>query len=521
MNKENLKINNFVSNKFQRRQDLTLHTRLHIAFVAMFSDEWGTVTQLAKQFFISRTFVYMLEDRLWQGIENSLGMPDNVNKAEIDRQTREHTLKQIILYRMEGKCSIPAISQILKHMDMPYNSIGNISNVLGLIGQMLPSTLELDKQVHIYVYLASDEIFSHSKPILISVDPISSAILKIEMAESRQTSEWEAHFKELKNKGFHIIIVVCDQGISLNSAATLCDLPVQADTFHAISHRLGKHVSSLEKSAYAAINEEYIIEKTIESAKTENVLEKRLNQYFQARQRAFEAIELYENFKFLYHVIIEELVVFDKDGNVRNRQQAEGNIKTALDFLIELPIPPIKKEINTIYNCLDDLLNYLDNAEQIIWNLQNEEKIPVYLLQLFALCWQYQKNMIKAKHSGRKNYYKEKYNQQIQLLEKITGDEFQMYKEMIFMELDKIIQSSAMVENINSIVRSYFNTSRNHINQNMLNLIMFYHNHRRFIAGKRKGKTPLELLTGVKQDKDWYELLLEKTNQANLFSIAA
>ena len=42
---------------------------------------------------------------------------------------------------------------------------------------------------------------------------------------------------------------------------------------------------------------------------------------------------------------------------------------------------------------------------------------------------------------------------------------------------------------------------------------MFYHNHRRYIAGKRKGKTPIEILTGKKQDKDWTELLFEIVDQ--------
>ena len=39
---------------------------------------------------------------------------------------------------------------------------------------------------------------------------------------------------------------------------------------------------------------------------------------------------------------------------------------------------------------------------------------------------------------------------------------------------------------------------------------MFYHNHRRYVDGKRKGKTPIEILTGIKQEKDWLELLMEK-----------
>ncbi len=47
----------------------------------------------------------------------------------------------------------------------------------------------------------------------------------------------------------------------------------------------------------------------------------------------------------------------------------------------------------------------------------------------------------------------------------------------------------------------------------MPNLIMFYHNHRRYIAGKRVGKAPIEILTGKELDKDWTELLFEIVNQ--------
>ncbi|MBW8004034.1 MAG: hypothetical protein FVQ80_18915 [Planctomycetes bacterium] len=97
-----------------------------------------------------------------------------------------------------------------------------------------------------------------------------------------------------------------------------------------------------------------------------------------------------------------------------------------------------------------------------------------------------------------------------ELLKDELGDEFQEVKETIYLQLDNIVQSSAMVENINSILRMYLNTSKNHITQGFLNLFMFYHNHRRYVDGKRKGKTPLEILTQRKQDKDWLELLLEK-----------
>jgi len=38
---------------------------------------------------------------------------------------------------------------------------------------------------------------------------------------------------------------------------------------------------------------------------------------------------------------------------------------------------------------------------------------------------------------------------------------------------------------------------------------MFYHNHRRYKARKRKGKTPMEIFTGEAQKKDWIELIFE------------
>jgi hypothetical protein len=47
------------------------------------------------------------------------------------------------------------------------------------------------------------------------------------------------------------------------------------------------------------------------------------------------------------------------------------------------------------------------------------------------------------------------------------------------------------------------------VTQELLNLIMHYHNHRRYSYGVRKGKTPMEILTGKKQAKDWISMLLD------------
>lgn len=502
---------NHNGNKFYRRKDLFFEIRLLIAFTALLNKRWGTITQLAKKYAISRVFVYMLESRLYQCVETAFDKPRPINEHKQVITPKNEAIKNAIVFRLEGKCSIPAISEILKRLELPNNSVGFISQILNDIGSNLSATVETISNSQLYVYLASDELYSHCRPILISVEPISSAILKIDLAESRETSQWVTHFNELKAKGITIIKVISDEGLSLCSSTEQISIPRQPDTFHAISHRLGKWVGSLEKSAYAAIQDEYDRINVFESAKTEPVLQKKMEQYCQAKKRSEDAITLYDNYKFLYNCIIQELQVFDKEGDPRNRKEAEENIRVALDFMISLPIPPIKKVVNTIYNCFSDLLQYLDIAKQVIQRLITKG-IEEHIIKAFALLWQYNKNRIKAKHKSRNIYFKTKYNQQIEFLKMILKDEFERIKKVVFDDLNTIIQSSAIVENINSIVRNFLNSSKNHVTQSMLNLLMFYHNHRRYKGGERKGKTPMEILTGLKQEKDWVVLLFEKVN---------
>ncbi|KOR31636.1 hypothetical protein TI05_12345 [Achromatium sp. WMS3] len=80
----------------------------------------------------------------------------------------------------------------------------------------------------------------------------------------------------------------------------------------------------------------------------------------------------------------------------------------------------------------------------------------------------------------------------------------------IFKRLDGIVQSSAVVECVNSIIRSYLNVYKNNISQKLLNFIIFYYNHRRYADGaKGKMSMSMELFTGKGQSKDWIYLLFD------------
>src|SRR5207237_82148 len=80
-----------------------------------------------------------------------------------------------------------------------------------------------------------------------------------------------------------------------------------------------------------------------------------------------------------------------------------------------------------------------------------------------------------------------------------------------FEQVDALVQSSSLFEMVNAFIRPYLSSSPGHITQETLNLIMFYHNHRRYKSGKRQGKAPIELLTGDTLRADWVDLLIQHT----------
>ena len=79
------------------------------------------------------------------------------------------------------------------------------------------SQLTLDNNETKILIFLSDEIFSKAIPILLTVDPISSAILRIELADSRKAEDWKRHWKCLEENGIYVSSLVCYEGAWLCS----------------------------------------------------------------------------------------------------------------------------------------------------------------------------------------------------------------------------------------------------------------------------------------------------------------
>lgn len=466
--------------------------RMDIAFrgyMAQALKQWGEITALSHAYNVSRQFIYELIDIL-KKVMPKLFVP----QSKIGSVSKKELFSKMLSYRMEGRCSIEAITSLMQREKLNCSSVGMVSQTLSAMGALLPHKIEHNPKSLITLMVASDEIFSKSSPIFITVDPISSAILSIEKKTNRKGKEWEEHYDELKKSGFSITGIVRDEGngLALGAKNSLPDAEYQVDTYHAIAHRLGLLVEKLDKQAYRIIEVEA-------QSKNKKPHQKKLE----------EAIELSDNFRYLYHCIIQQLKPFKQTGKIRDKQEAKEEIETALELMETLNTISINTEVKSIRKILPNLLNYF---KQTVKAIEESQKLNLSKYELEQLCleWQWEKALIKAKVQARRTKARKELHFYQAFNQELLQENYTELKEQVFKELETIIQASSMVETINSILRPYLNNSKNQVTQNFLNLFMFYHNHRRYRAGKRKGKTPMELLTHTTQKEDWIELLTQK-----------
>lgn len=171
------------------------------------------ITELSKQYQVSRTFIYSLLSHFKTALGHLI-FPDD-KPAALPMESIE---ARILAQRFEGRSSIDAISTLMKREGLSYSATGSISQILSRLGDALPNVLKNNKAQTQVLVFADDEIFAKSFPILITVDPVSSAILSIELVEQRMAEKWEQHLGRLADNGFLPRLLASDAGTAIKSA---------------------------------------------------------------------------------------------------------------------------------------------------------------------------------------------------------------------------------------------------------------------------------------------------------------
>lgn len=485
--------------KYQRRPDINSLMRVQIAVQAFIGiGIYGEITHIANEHNISRLFVYQL---LWQ----LLGL-FQTNPSELFSKTREQRKLDlhILLLRLEGKCSLEAISEIVKHLGFSVHSISYISQRITAYAQSLPSDLPAQAKT---VFYLSDEIFANGQPILVTADPKSLAILRIELATSRDAETWKEHWKELAASGYiDNKYVVSDLAKGIVKGSALLGITHHPDLFHLLQG-IALFVSRFEKQAYAAIGEEAERMKVFDSAKSERVLNEKLALYEQARVEAETAIRLYDSFDYLWQQLKSSFDLFDREGKFKDPDSNSANLLAIIELMKKLNCENLNKELAGFEKAIGVYWNYFSRAKDIY-----QEMVQNYgseLVNLVGLAWQYVRQATNSKNYQIKQYLKGEAQHYLDWAHSINPAGFDEVKSEIFKAFTANIRASSLVENINSGLRKLLDNCRGQVTQDLLNLFAYVHNHRPFLRGERKGLAPIEILTARPLEKSWIDSLLE------------
>src|SRR6266849_10807222 len=490
--------------KFTRRPDLDPHTRIEIVRRAwLYQGVYGKMTQIAYYYQISRTFLYQLI--FLANLQLEMLFSDATLLLKKDHQ---HFEQLLLLLRLEGNCALLSMSSILKALEYHPNSVGYLSQFFQSVGQTLPSTLLMPSTT--WVFYLSDEIFAIHTPILVTIDARSTTILNIERAAARSAETWKAHFEALAHHHFVSLGMASDRGLGLVAGyQAACDMALWvADYFHEFRD-LFEVLHQLERKAYAAIGKEDDAAHKFARAKSEANLAKRLQQYDTAHHACEQAIALYDQLTMLLHLLREALYLCSPHGRLRTVENVRSELMLLLDMIAELDCAAITKTLKPIYTHIDDIVVPFKQVEAIATALR--AVVPHDALEFLVLAWHHAHFVYQA-GSKQKAYHQREQDFWLACAEGLLGDASGTLKALLFVQFESIVRSSALVEMGNSLIRPYLNSCKGQITQETLNLIMFYHNHRRYKSGKRQGKAPLELLIGKPLEAPWWELLLQQVN---------
>ena len=493
--------------KFIRRHDLDPQSRIDIVkHVWINQGIYGKMSQIAQEYHISRTFLYQLSWAATHHLEDLFSDPQHLVEPP------DLLLEPwILLLRLEGKCSIPSISSIFKYFDYQPGSVGSLSEFLRDYGRCLPSTLSMaEKKV---VFYLSDEIFAIRSPILVTIDAQSTAILKIELGSDRSAQTWQTHFEDLGAHRFHSLGMASDRGVGLKAGyqAACKDGFWVCDQFHEFQD-LFNRCHQLERKAYSAIGKEIEAAETFANAKSEANLQKRLQHYDQTHQACEHAIERYDQLDLLLSMLSETLHLCSDSGRLRRAEDVRSNLTLILSLIEEIDDEKLPTFLKPIRAHLDDILVPFRQVERIHTELL--ELMPEQIVDALVLAWHHD-HLSHQSHGKKKQYHRRESHFCLGFSAGLLDDQFDELKVLVFEKLDSIVKASSLVEMVNSLIRPYLNSSKGQITQETLNLIMFYHNHRRYKGGRRQGKAPIELLTGEALQGDWVDLLIQHKREAS------
>lgn len=484
-----------------RKKALPARARLELAWLAYAQQGiYGAITDLSRSFGVSRWLVYhllhvLMPVLLEMATPKSPGPKPSSGVVQVDKR---HLDRAIVTLRVVGDVSLEGIQRSLEEILGIHRSIGYLSQVI-VQAQKEAATFQRQMVYRVVGTGLLDELFQHRKPLLVVVEPHSTAVLVLAQEDHRDGDTWGVHLLELEEQGFHITQVASDdaRGIAAGVQAALGEKALhQLDIGHLFGE-VARLDAELERKAYKHLREEDDRYRVLDSARSDRVITSRIEAWETAHQKAEEAISLYDDFHYLAEELSSLFSPIAPTGTPRSRRTVEEDLEALLCLLEELPGTKIQELRIRIASQQEGLLIFWKDWEQRLSQLR--ERIPQEEI-LHALLLDYFLGKRTSTQAIQKAQQKAN-----AFLKTHLGEEVPRLRAQVASLLDDLVRSSSLVETANSWLRPYLST-RKGASQGFLDLVRLYRNTRTYRRGKRKGHSPFELL-GLAVPEDWLSLV--------------
>ncbi len=493
------------------RTDLTTLDKVDLATAALAGQgTYGTVTQLAAGFNVSRATVYSARQ---QGTEALVG--------QFDADVRRQRLGSILIDRAQLERACVALRAMAPNSIRPIEDLIPIlypgvkvsyGAVQGILAEAEVKAATFNATVDLSGIRAGavDEMFSQGDPVLAGVCLDTGNLFALELCETRSAADWQRVLEVGKSQGLDLEVAVKDaaRGIQAGVNAAFPKAEQRDDCFHA-QYEMTKVLRRLEKKAYAAIGAEMAAEKALEKMKASLTGDRKQRRSLDtklhhARRRCGLVLSLHDAFACLVDEIRDALEIVDlQTAQLRTPATMELRLIVAAKAMQALDDPKCRKVGRYLANRAPGLVLYAREFLAALGDL-----VPTHgddALRLACLIERLRHDLGTRWHPWRRHEDRRHLVGACAMLKHLAGDAAIHALHAVRDLLVKRHRASSAIEGFNAALRPHLYVHKG-ASQGFLNLFRAYYNLRNRRWGRHKGTSAHQCLTGERVD-DWLTTL--------------
>jgi len=462
-----------------RLPEIDLATRIEIALEMRqprAARGWGRVSELQRQYGVSRTWLYDLGARVVEGLATALaaqpaGRPRSAQPLLVDQALIDRFIT--VLPMTPG--TVRGIQAGLALILGVQRSVGYISTTLTTAGAQAVR-LNQALRVPLPVLGEADEIFQGQQPCLTVVDGRSFLALNLAPAEHRDGTTWGVTFLDLQAQGITFQDLTTDQGTGLLAGAREAELtmPLYADLFHPLyaGQRLNTRLEGRAYHAIATADRHRRAEAEAQAAKRRRGRRLKVSGTLaEAETAASQAVQHVDGWQWLWGEFRQALAPLTPSGALNPVATAQATAQAALTLLKEVGHADITTYATQVELLLPTLLAPLTALHQQLAACSRE--LGGETAALIGWAWQHRQALALT-------------------IERDFPAALQPHVRTFWSALALYHRASSLAESLHSWLRPFLSMHRG-MPQWLLPLLQLFWNHHEFARGKRAGHSPVQL----------------------------